>query len=98
MLHMANNSVTPRTSTRVPSGILEGEARERLILWINRRMAEFGITIDALARSLENDRGREAEVLYRDASGNTWNGIAPLPDWLRRATAAGQSIEHFRCD
>jgi DNA-binding protein H-NS len=36
-------------------------------------------------------------VAYRDAWGNTWNGSGDLPEWLQRAVAAGQSIEHFRC-
>jgi len=29
--------------------IVDGEARDRLILWIRRRMEEFGITPQALA-------------------------------------------------
>jgi DNA-binding protein H-NS len=75
---------------------LDGEARDRLIRWILRRMDEFGITLTALAQSVEEDLQSERAVCYRDAWGNTWNGDGELPEWLQRAVAAGQGIEHFR--
>jgi DNA-binding protein H-NS len=77
---------------------LEGEARDRLIRWMLHRMDEVGITLATLAQSVEDDRTRERAVSYRDAWGNTWDGRGALPEWLQRAQAAGQSIEHFRCD
>ncbi|HEY1999265.1 H-NS family nucleoid-associated regulatory protein [Paraburkholderia sp.] len=76
---------------------LDGEARDRLIRWIRHRMEEFGITPSALAQSLEADSRAEQTASYRDAWGNSWNGNGDLPEWLKRAVAAGQSIEHFRC-
>lgn len=76
---------------------LDGEARERLIRWIRHRMDEFGITLAALEQSLEDDIQAEETASYRDAWGNIWNGSGDLPQWLQRAVAAGQSIEHFRC-
>jgi DNA-binding protein H-NS len=76
---------------------LEGEARERLIRWLRRRMDEVGITVEDLAASLLADRQAPSAVLYRDALGHTWDGQGELPDWLRRAVAAGQRVEHFRC-
>ena len=76
---------------------VDGEARQRLIRWIRHRMDEFGITLTALAQSLDSDLKKQQAVSYRDAWGNTWNGSGDLPDWLQRAVAAGQSIEHFRC-
>jgi DNA-binding protein H-NS len=75
---------------------LDGEARDRLIRWILRRMEEFGITHGALAQSIEEDLQDERAVSYRDAWGNAWNGAGDLPEWLQRAVSAGQSIEHFR--
>ena len=33
----------------------DGNARERLVVWIRRRMDEYGITIEALAESIEAD-------------------------------------------
>jgi DNA-binding protein H-NS len=75
---------------------LNGETRERLIRWLRRRMEEYGITEEALAASVLADHQAEREVLYRDAYGNTWDGHGDLPDWLRRAVAAGQHVDHFR--
>ena len=33
---------------------LDGQARERLVLWIRRRMDEFGITLEALEEALRH--------------------------------------------
>ena len=73
---------------------LDSEARERLILWIKRRMDEYGITLENLESSIA-----ESERLpkYRDAYGNSWNGEGDMPSWLLRYKHAGQDIEHFRC-
>lgn len=75
----------------------DGNARERLIVWIKRRMDEYGITLETLAESLEADANAVRAVMYRDAYGNTWDGYGDKPDWLARAIYAGQNIEHFRC-
>jgi DNA-binding protein H-NS len=72
---------------------LDGQARERLILWIRRRMEEFGITFEALEAALIADA---AMPKYRDAFGHEWDGSGERPDWLTRAINAGQDIEHFR--
>jgi len=77
---------------------LEGEARERLILWLRRRMQECNITLDALQHALEHDIDEQKSIRYRDAGGNTWTGLGDQPEWLRRAVAAGQSIDHFLCE
>ena len=74
--------------------IADGEARERLILWIRRRMDEFGITFEALAASIENDLAHPP--LYRDARGNDWNGVGEMPDWLAAAKNAGVDPDFFR--
>jgi DNA-binding protein H-NS len=76
---------------------LDGNARERLIVWIRRRMDEYGITMEALAEAIEADASATRAVMYRDAYGNTWDGHGDKPDWLARAIYAGQSMDHFRC-
>jgi DNA-binding protein H-NS len=76
--------------------IVDGEARERLILWIRRRMADFGITLDALAASIEHDLAHRP--LYRDARGNEWDGNGDMPDWLRAAKYAGVNPDFFRIE
>ncbi|WP_429303824.1 H-NS family nucleoid-associated regulatory protein [Paraburkholderia sp. GAS199] len=75
------------------------ETRERLILWIRKRMDECGITLAALERAMEEEIEQARHLTrYQDASGNCWSGEGSLPEWLRRAVAAGQSIEHFRSE
>lgn len=74
--------------------IADGEARERLIIWIRRRMAEFGITPQALAESIQQDR--DLAPLYRDARGNEWNGQGEMPSWLKAARNAGVDPDFFR--
>jgi DNA-binding protein H-NS len=76
--------------------IADGEARDRLIIWIRRRMEEFGITVEALAASLQNDE--DHPPLYRDARGNEWNGLGDLPDWMRAAKNAGVNPDFFRIE
>lgn len=74
--------------------IVDGEARDRLIIWIRKRMEALGITIEALARSIEHDR--KHPPVYRDAHGNEWNGEGEMPDWLRAARNAGVDADFFR--
>lgn len=76
--------------------ILDGEARERLIIWMRRRMAEFGITPRALAESIRHDAAHPP--LYRDARGNEWNGRGDMPDWLTAARHAGVNPDFFRIE
>ncbi|WP_343676939.1 H-NS family nucleoid-associated regulatory protein [Paraburkholderia heleia] len=74
--------------------IHDGEARERLIVWMRRRMAEYGITPQALADSIQHDL--DHAPVYRDAFGNEWNGSGTMPNWLRAARDAGVSPDFFR--
>ncbi|MGF6267409.1 H-NS histone family protein [Paraburkholderia sp. JPY432] len=76
--------------------IADGEARDRLIIWLRRRMEEFGITLEALAESIQHDV--DHPPLYRDARGNEWNGLGDMPDWLRAASNAGVSPDFFRIE
>jgi DNA-binding protein H-NS len=76
--------------------IADDEARDRLILWLRRRMEEFGITTEALAASMAEDR--LYPPLYRDARGNEWNGQGDMPGWLRAAQNAGVDPAFFRIE
>ncbi|MEM5389493.1 H-NS family nucleoid-associated regulatory protein [Paraburkholderia phymatum] len=76
--------------------IADGEARDRLIVWIRRRMEEFGITPEALAESLQHDK--DHPPLYRDARGNEWNGLGDVPAWLRAAQNVGVNPAFFRIE
>jgi DNA-binding protein H-NS len=88
---------TLRSTGSTPNPSLSGEARERLVAWMRKKMAHAGITLEALERELVADARAALAVRYRDAYGNTWDGVGAMPAWLHRAVAAGQSIEHFRC-
>ena len=37
-----------------------------------------------------------ATPVFRNASGDTWDGIGDMPEWLKRAVHAGQDIEFYR--
>jgi DNA-binding protein H-NS len=74
--------------------IHDGEARERLIVWLKKRMAEFGITPQALADSIQHDL--DHAPVYRDALGNEWSGSGAMPDWLKTARNAGVDPDFFR--
>ncbi|SEF12699.1 DNA-binding protein H-NS [Burkholderia sp. WP9] len=76
--------------------IADGEARERLIIWIRRRMQEFGITFAALETSIQEDLAHPP--LYRDARDLDWNGVGPMPDWLTAAGHAGVDPDFFRIE
>jgi DNA-binding protein H-NS len=34
--------------------------------------------------------------VFRNASGDTWDGLGDMPEWLKRAVHAGQDIEFYR--
>jgi DNA-binding protein H-NS len=59
-------------------------------------MEEFGITTEALAASIAEDR--RYPPLYRDARGNEWNGQGDMPSWLRAAQNAGVDPAFFRIE
>lgn len=37
-----------------------------------------------------------AMPIFRNASGDTWDGLGDMPEWLKRAVHAGQDIEFYR--
>jgi len=46
--------------------------------------------------SASRRRGKAATIGYRNAAGQSWDGQGEMPDWLRRAANAGQSVEFYR--
>jgi DNA-binding protein H-NS len=38
----------------------------------------------------------EIEPAFRNASGDTWDGMGDMPEWLKRAVHAGQDIDFYR--
>lgn len=96
ILYILRTKVNNPTTCRMGRKIADGEARERLIVWMRRRMEEFGITPEALAASIQHDL--DHAPLYRDAKGNEWNGLGEMPDWLLAARRAGVSADFFRIE
>ncbi|KNH06701.1 hypothetical protein BRCH_04093c [Candidatus Burkholderia brachyanthoides] len=107
---------------------MDERKRDSIIAYLRSRMAEFGITESALAKSLAEapvvtapasfikpngahlaqkpkrpmpqlptlPLGGEGGTQFRNASGDTWDGIGDMPEWLKRAVHAGQDIEFYR--
>ncbi|MEW6347173.1 MAG: H-NS histone family protein [Paraburkholderia sp.] len=74
---------------------MDERKRDSIIAYLRHRMAEFGITTDDLASSLASDQAKQTQARYRSATGDIWSGEGEMPQWLKAATSAGQSIEHF---
>lgn len=76
--------------------------RAATILWIKTQMARYGLHLADLqnagcfAEGASLANAPVHPIRYRDAYGHAWDGHGDLPEWLRRAVNAGQSIEHFR--
>ena len=69
--------------------------RDSIVAYLRRRMADVGIEIDDLAAALAEDELQKKSARYRSATGETWSGVGETPQWLKTATSAGQSMEHF---
>ena len=41
-------------------------------------------------------QSRGDQPVFRNASGDTWDGVGDMPEWLKRAVHAGQDIEFYR--
>jgi len=72
---------------------MDERKRDRIVAYLRRRMDEFGITVDDLAAQIA--AGVPAAARYRNAYGDAWDGKGEMPEWLRRAIGAGQSLKHF---
>jgi DNA-binding protein H-NS len=74
---------------------MDERKRESMILYLRRRMAQVGIKISDVAAALAEENLRQKSVRYRNAFGDTWDGRGEMPQWLKQAISAGQSLEHF---
>lgn len=72
--------------------------RDSMVAYLRRRMAEFGIELDDVAAAIAQDEIRQKSAKYRSATGETWSGDDEMPQWLKQAISAGQSLEHFAVD
>ncbi|WP_027780631.1 H-NS family nucleoid-associated regulatory protein [Paraburkholderia caledonica] len=71
---------------------MDERKRDSMIAYLRHRMEAFGITPDDLAATLAPE---PAAGRYRSAHGECWSGEGAMPQWLKQAISAGQSIGHF---
>jgi len=72
--------------------------RAEAIRWIQDQMADYGLTMEELkaAGCFDPPPPPPSPVCYRNAEGMSQDGQGEMPDWLRRAVNAGQTVEFFR--
>lgn len=71
---------------------MDERKRDSMIAYLRHRMEDFGISPDDLAAVLAAE---PAGGRYRSANGDSWSGEGTMPQWLKQAISAGQSIAHF---
>ncbi|CAE6767353.1 hypothetical protein R70006_03781 [Paraburkholderia domus] len=74
---------------------MDERKRDSIVAYLRRRMQEVGIRPEDLASAIAGEQSKHTEARYRSATGDTWSGEGEMPQWLRQAISAGQSIEHF---
>ncbi|ACC75794.1 H-NS family nucleoid-associated regulatory protein [Paraburkholderia phymatum] len=74
---------------------MDERKRDSMVAYLRRRMADVGIELDDLAAAIAEDEIKQKAARYRSATGDTWSGDGEMPQWLKQAISAGQSMEHF---
>ncbi|RDK03492.1 H-NS family nucleoid-associated regulatory protein [Paraburkholderia lacunae] len=78
---------------------MDERKRDSMIAYLRRRMEEFGIKPEDLASALASEQAGQSAGQnagrYRSATGDTWDGQGEMPQWLKQAISAGQTIDHF---
>ncbi|SKC83371.1 H-NS histone family protein [Burkholderia sp. CF099] len=74
---------------------MDERKRDSMVAYLRRRMAEVGIELDDLAAAIAEDQIKQKAARYRSATGEIWSGEGEMPQWLKQAVSAGQSLEHF---
>jgi DNA-binding protein H-NS len=74
---------------------MDERKRDSIVAYIRRRMAEVGMELDDLAAAIAEDQIQQKTARFRSANGEIWSGDGEMPQWLKQAISAGQSLEHF---
>lgn len=77
---------------------MDEQKRLSMIAYLRRKMTTVGIKVGDLKAAIAADRARQKSARYRSAFGDTWDGKGDMPQWLKQATSAGQSLAHFAID
>ncbi|MEW9586410.1 H-NS family nucleoid-associated regulatory protein [Paraburkholderia sp. DGU8] len=75
---------------------MDERKRDSMIAYLRHRMDQFGIQPDDLAAAIASEQTEQKEARYRNATGDSWSGEGKMLQWLKQATSAGQSVEHFQ--
>lgn len=74
---------------------MDERKRDSMIAYLRHRMEEFGIKPEDLAAALASGPASQKGERYRSATGDSWDGQGEMPQWLKQAISAGQTIDHF---
>lgn len=74
---------------------MDERKRDSMIAYLRHRMDEFGIKPEDLAAALASESMAKKAERYRSATGDSWDGKGDMPQWLKQAISAGQTLEHF---
>lgn len=74
---------------------MDEQKRQSMIAYLRSKMAKVGIKVGDVAAAIAEERGRQKAARYRSAFGDSWDGKGDMPQWLKQATSAGQSLTHF---
>lgn len=77
---------------------MDEQKRLSMIAYLRRKMTTVGIKVSDLKAAIAEDRARQKSARYRSAFGDTWDGKGDMPQWLKQAASAGQSLAHFAID
>jgi DNA-binding protein H-NS len=77
---------------------MDEQKRQSMIAYLRRKMAKVGIKVADVAAAIAEERTRQKSARFRNAFGDTWDGKGDMPQWLKQATSAGQSLAHFAAE
>jgi len=79
------------------------EAKHALIAEFQERAASLGLSlVEATGRGRRGPRKSSGAapaprpIKYRDANGNSWQGVGPRPAWLKEALDKGATLDDFK--
>ncbi len=87
----AGRFCSARQAQQAIAAMTTNTERPAAIRWIQDRMADYGLTMEALkaAGCFDPPPPPPPTVCYRNAEGLSWDGQGEMPTWLRRAVKGG---------
>lgn len=82
------------TETALAEALAEAQVSVTPPPMTNSSSAMSKRSLPSMPQMPENPNG--TTPVFRNASGDTWDGVGDMPEWLKRAVHAGQDIEFYR--